>query len=72
MRIDASLVYLVLFVLLLASCGSDTDIVDLENPIPFEDIEEANYFAVTEPGTAVIEDDAAWTALWEQYWRVFD
>jgi hypothetical protein len=69
MRSAVSLACLVLFVLALASCESDTDTVV---PIPFENVEEADRFAVTLPGTAVFRDDAAWTTLWEQYWNVYD
>ena len=68
MRIAVSLACLVLFVLVLASCESDTDTVI---PIPFENIEEAGSFTVTVKGTAVFRDDAAWTDLWEQYWNVY-
>ena len=70
MRNVVSLTCLVMFVLVLVSCESD--IGDPETPVRFEDIEAANSFAVTAPGTAVFRDDAAWTALWEQYWITYD
>jgi hypothetical protein len=67
MRNYCLLICLVIFVL--ASCQHD-----LVNPpiqVPYEDIEEANYFAIKERGTTVLTDHTAWMALWEQYWNVY-
>ena len=70
MRRVVSLTCFVLFVLALASCGSDP--VGPTVVVLFENIGEANSFVVTEPGIAVIRDDAAWKALWEEYWNTYD
>lgn len=47
------------------SCGSNPAEV---TPLPFENLTEAEYFRVQYPATVVIQDDAAWNQLWEDYW----
>lgn len=63
------LISFVVIILGQISCSSHPAEV---TPLPFENLTEAEYFTVPHPATVVIENDAAWNQLWENYWIKYD
>ena len=68
MKIISAITF-VLTIFMLISCDSPNEI---ETPLLFENIIEAEHFDVTEAGTKVFRNKIEWTNLWEQNWNLYN